>query len=134
MKWEYEKVDAGAIPLITHKSPIRPDSHYGVSKPYGKALGRFHSEEHGLSVSCLRIGGLRPIYNPFGGVEFYAPGRITGTSPSRSGRAWDATSASGSSTGSRTISGDSGTSTTLGMSSDIGPRTTPRSTEPRRSE
>jgi nucleoside-diphosphate-sugar epimerase len=71
-KGEYDMVDAGAIPHITHESPIRPDNHYGVSKAYGEALGMFHSEEHGLSVSCLRIGSLRPIDNPFGGVRFYA--------------------------------------------------------------
>jgi len=72
VKGEYDKVDAEAIPLITHESLIRPDSHYGVSKAYGETLGRFHSEEHGLSVSCLRIGSLRPIDNPFGAVRFYA--------------------------------------------------------------
>ena len=72
VKGEYEKVDVGAIPLVTHESPIRPDSHYGVSKAYGEALGRYHSEEHGLSVSCLRIGSLRPNDNPFGDVRFYS--------------------------------------------------------------
>ncbi len=72
VKGEYDLVDAGAIPMVTHESPIRPDSHYGVSKAYGEALGRFHHEEHGLSVSCLRIGSLRPNDNPFGDVRFYA--------------------------------------------------------------
>jgi nucleoside-diphosphate-sugar epimerase len=72
VKGEYDKVDAEAIPMITHESPIRPDSHYGVSKAYGEALGRYHSEEHGLSISCLRIGSLRPFDNPFGDVRFYS--------------------------------------------------------------
>ena len=72
VKGEYDLVDAGAIPMVTHESPIRPDSHYGVSKAYGEALGRFHHEEYGLSVSCLRIGSLRPNDNPFGDVRFYA--------------------------------------------------------------
>jgi len=40
--------------------PVRPDSLYGVSKAYGEALGRFYSDQHGLSVICLRIGWFLP--------------------------------------------------------------------------
>ena len=36
--------------------PIRPDSHYAVSKAFGEALGRLYCDEHGMSVICLRIG------------------------------------------------------------------------------
>ena len=38
----------------------RPDTHYGVSKAYGEALGRLYHDKHGLAVACLRIGSFRP--------------------------------------------------------------------------
>ena len=41
-----------------HTAEIRPDSLYGVSKVFGEGLGRFHSEQHGLRVFCLRIGAV----------------------------------------------------------------------------
>jgi uronate dehydrogenase len=40
----------------TPDSPIRPDSLYGVSKAFGEALGRYLSDNFGISVICLRIG------------------------------------------------------------------------------
>lgn len=40
--------------------PVRPDGYYGASKAFGEALGRFYSDEHGLSVICLRIGSYLP--------------------------------------------------------------------------
>ena len=43
-------------PLITHLSPIRPTNLYGCAKAWGEALGRTFSEEHGMSVLCIRIG------------------------------------------------------------------------------
>jgi len=45
---------------IYANQPVRPDSLYGVSKAYGEALGRFYSDQHGLSVICLRIGWFLP--------------------------------------------------------------------------
>jgi uronate dehydrogenase len=36
--------------------PIAPDSHYGVSKAYGEALGRYYSDRYGMRVAVLRIG------------------------------------------------------------------------------
>jgi len=36
--------------------PSRPDSLYGVSKAFGETLGRYYTDQHGLSVICLRIG------------------------------------------------------------------------------
>jgi len=69
---EYDKVDVGEIPMITRRSPIRPDSYYGVSKAFGEALGKFYSEEYGLSISCLRIGSVRPDDKPSGDVRYYA--------------------------------------------------------------
>jgi len=38
--------------------PVRPDSHYGVSKAFGEALGALYAEKHGLRVTCLRIGNV----------------------------------------------------------------------------
>ncbi|GII78257.1 NAD-dependent dehydratase [Sphaerisporangium rufum] len=42
--------------------PVAPDSHYGVSKAYGEALGRYYSARYGMGVAALRIGsfGRRP--------------------------------------------------------------------------
>src|SRR5207237_1406560 len=42
--------------VATPDSPIRPDSLYGVSKAFGEALGRYLSDNFGMSVICLRIG------------------------------------------------------------------------------
>jgi uronate dehydrogenase len=39
--------------------PVRPDSYYGLSKVFGEALGRYFSDEHGMSVICLRIGSFQ---------------------------------------------------------------------------
>lgn len=41
---------------ITANAPPRPTSFYATSKLFGERLGRFYSEEFGLSVICLRIG------------------------------------------------------------------------------
>ncbi|MFC4584587.1 NAD-dependent epimerase/dehydratase family protein [Sphaerisporangium corydalis] len=40
-------------------TPVAPDSHYGVSKAYGEALGRFYSDRYGMRVASLRIGSFR---------------------------------------------------------------------------
>lgn len=40
----------------TPDMPVRPDSHYGVSKACGEAMGRYYSDRFGISVICLRIG------------------------------------------------------------------------------
>jgi nucleoside-diphosphate-sugar epimerase len=37
--------------------PPRPCCPYGVTKVLGEALGRYHADRDGLSVTCLRIGG-----------------------------------------------------------------------------
>ncbi|WP_214412978.1 NAD-dependent epimerase/dehydratase family protein [Sphaerisporangium fuscum] len=41
-------------------TPVAPDSHYGVSKAYGEALGRYYSDRYGMRVACLRIGTFEP--------------------------------------------------------------------------
>ena len=35
---------------------VRPDSHYGVSKAFGEAIGALYADKHGLRVTCIRIG------------------------------------------------------------------------------
>lgn len=45
---------------IYDNQPPRPDSLYGVSKGFGELLGRHFSDQHGLSVICLRIGWFLP--------------------------------------------------------------------------
>ncbi len=58
-------------PLITHKE-IRPDGYYGISKAYGEAMGRYYSEEYGISVICLRIGSVRPLDSPVRAIRDFA--------------------------------------------------------------
>jgi nucleoside-diphosphate-sugar epimerase len=53
---EYEGLDPEAIPKITRHHPVRPDTPYAVGKVAGEAAGRYYSEQHGLSVICLRLG------------------------------------------------------------------------------
>jgi NAD+ dependent glucose-6-phosphate dehydrogenase len=36
--------------------PVRPDSLYGATKAFGEALGRYYSDNFGMSVLCLRFG------------------------------------------------------------------------------
>ena len=60
----YEGLDPGAIPYITTRMPIRPDGPYGIGKAFGEASGRYYSDEHGLSVICIRIGTLNKESRP----------------------------------------------------------------------
>ncbi|GAA3811363.1 NAD(P)-dependent oxidoreductase [Sphaerisporangium flaviroseum] len=46
--------------LAPADTPVAPDSHYGVSKAYGEALGRYYSDRYGMRVAALRIGSFRP--------------------------------------------------------------------------
>ncbi|MFH1605632.1 MAG: NAD(P)-dependent oxidoreductase [Pseudomonadota bacterium] len=52
---EYDKLPP-SWPMITHESPIRPHGVYGCSKVWGEALGRNYSDNHGMSVICIRFG------------------------------------------------------------------------------
>ncbi|MBV9577044.1 MAG: NAD(P)-dependent oxidoreductase, partial [Chloroflexi bacterium] len=38
---------------VDTRSPIRPDSLYGVSKAFGEALARYYSDTFGMSMICL---------------------------------------------------------------------------------
>lgn len=60
---------------IDHRSEIRPDSYYGVSKVVGEAIARFFAEQHGLHSVCLRIGGVRADDDPTLPANLWAPGR-----------------------------------------------------------
>ncbi|MGA3035954.1 MAG: NAD(P)-dependent oxidoreductase [Vulcanimicrobiaceae bacterium] len=50
--------------LLTNTTPFRPDGLYGVWKCFGENLGRYYSDEYGMQVACLRIGGIRTEDTP----------------------------------------------------------------------
>ena len=72
VRGQYDQVDVWPIPQVTHTSEIRPDGYYGVSKAYGEDMGRYHSEEHGISVICLRIGSVVEWDNPTRNIRHFA--------------------------------------------------------------
>ncbi len=45
---------------IDADAPVRPDSHYGISKCFGEALSRFYWDRYGVETVCLRIGSAFP--------------------------------------------------------------------------
>lgn len=45
-------------PMVTHESPVRPHTLYGVSKVVGETLARHFAEAFGISMICLRIGAV----------------------------------------------------------------------------
>jgi nucleoside-diphosphate-sugar epimerase len=51
--------EAASGTLLTNTVPFRPDGLYGVWKCFGENLGRYYSDEYGMQVACLRIGGIR---------------------------------------------------------------------------
>lgn len=55
---------------ITHLSPLRPQGLYGCSKVWGEALGRHYCDQHGLSVICVRIGGVTAEDRPTSARHF----------------------------------------------------------------
>lgn len=65
---------SGSGLMVDEHAPPRPDSLYGVSKAYGEALGRYFSEQHGLSVYCLRIGSVRRDDDPRSDAVRNGPG------------------------------------------------------------
>ncbi len=52
---EYDKLPP-TWPMLTHESPVRPNSIYGVSKVWGEALARYYVDAFGLSAICIRFG------------------------------------------------------------------------------
>lgn len=61
---EYDKVKS--IPLVSVDDLPYPDSTYGATKAYMEALGKFYSDL-GLSVVCIRFGGVNPEDSPLKG-------------------------------------------------------------------
>jgi len=61
---QYGALTPGSFDLVTTDMPIRPDGPYGIGKAFGEATGRYYSDEHGLSVMCLRIGTLNAESRP----------------------------------------------------------------------
>jgi len=59
VRGEYGRVPV-PWPMVTHESEPRPVTLYGVSKLFGEDLGRYYVLNRGLSVLCVRIGGLNP--------------------------------------------------------------------------
>jgi nucleoside-diphosphate-sugar epimerase len=73
VKGELEAIVPSQIPMITHLTPPRPDSLYGVSKLYGEGLGAFYSRAHQVSTICLRIGTVGRAEWPEGSqVRYFA--------------------------------------------------------------
>ncbi len=46
--------------VIDARSPVRPDSLYGVSKAFGENLSRLYFDRYGIETVCLRIGSSFP--------------------------------------------------------------------------
>ncbi|MDP6300247.1 MAG: NAD(P)-dependent oxidoreductase [SAR202 cluster bacterium] len=53
---EYGDLDPADVPLVTHDMPVRPDGPYAASKIFGESLGRYYSEDFGMTVICIRLG------------------------------------------------------------------------------
>ena len=53
---EYGDLDPNEVQLVTHEMPVRPDGPYAASKIFGESLGKYYSEEYGISVICVRLG------------------------------------------------------------------------------
>lgn len=51
-------------PRIDHHSTPRPGDIYGVAKLTGENLGRYYSEIYGISVICIRLGGVNAQDKP----------------------------------------------------------------------
>ena len=66
---QFEKLEAGAYPLVDEDVMIRPDGFYGVSKAFGEAIGSYYNDYHELSSIHLRIGWVistdDPSFSPF---------------------------------------------------------------------
>ena len=56
------------FPKVTHES-MRPRGIYGAAKVWGEALGWVYSDDHGLSVLCVRIGRVSQANRPESAAE-----------------------------------------------------------------
>jgi len=64
VKGDFRGLDSKKIPMISHLSPPRSDSFYGVGKLFGEGLGQYFSHEYGMSIISVRIGTVRPYEWP----------------------------------------------------------------------
>lgn len=63
---------------VTPDQPIRPDSLYGATKALGEAIGRFYSDNYGMSVVCVRMGwALEKPHNEEARWMWLSPGDLT---------------------------------------------------------
>jgi nucleoside-diphosphate-sugar epimerase len=53
---DYGGIDLATFPRITASMPVRPNGPYGIGKAAAEAAGRYLSDNHGMSVICLRLG------------------------------------------------------------------------------
>ena len=60
----YDELSPADVPMITVEQPPRPISYYPASKVWGEALARVYADTHGLSMICLRIGGVNAEDRP----------------------------------------------------------------------
>lgn len=49
---------------VDHRAEVRADSLYGVSKAFGEVLARYHVDQLGMEVICLRIGSVVDALDP----------------------------------------------------------------------
>jgi uronate dehydrogenase len=45
---------------LDERSPVRPDSRYGLSKVFGEALARLYADKYSIKGFCIRIGSCFP--------------------------------------------------------------------------
>jgi NAD+ dependent glucose-6-phosphate dehydrogenase len=50
--------------MLDYRDPPRPDGPYAVGKLFGENAGRWYSDQHGLSVLCIRLGAVLPGDQP----------------------------------------------------------------------
>jgi len=60
----YADLSPADLPMVTKEVPPRPTSYYPASKVWGEALARVYADTHGLSMICLRIGGVNAEDRP----------------------------------------------------------------------
>jgi nucleoside-diphosphate-sugar epimerase len=53
---KYEGIDAATFTRVNAAMPVRPNGPYGIAKAAAEAAGRYFSDQHGMSVICLRLG------------------------------------------------------------------------------
>jgi uronate dehydrogenase len=49
---------------VTPEMPVRPWTIYACTKIFGEALARYYSEQHGLSMICIRLCWFQPYDSP----------------------------------------------------------------------